>query len=55
VSLVPEDIASVDLHYRRMLFGGDLRVGIGYEERDADGPDGPEEDIRGYLQWSGRF
>jgi len=55
VSLVPEDIASVDLHYRRMLFGGDLKVGIGYEERDADGPGGREEDIRGYLQWSGRF
>ena len=55
VSLAPEDIASVDLHYRRMLFRGDLRVGIGYEERDAEGPGGREEDFRGYLQWSGRF
>ena len=55
VSLVPEDIASVDLHHRRALFGGDLRVGIGYEERDANGAGVHEEDIRGYLQWSGRF
>jgi len=55
VSLVPQDITSVDLHHRRALFGGDLRVGIGYEERDANGGGVHEEDIRGYLQWSGRF
>lgn len=55
VSLVPEDITSVDLHHRRSLLGGDLKVGIGYEERDAGGPAGREEDFRGYLQWSGRF
>ena len=55
VSLVPATIQSFDLHYRRMVFGGDLRVGIGYEERDAEETGGNQEDFRGYLQWSGRF
>ncbi len=55
VSLFPETIQSIDFHHRRMLFGGDLRVGIGYEERDAGDQGVHQEDFRGYLQWSGRF
>jgi len=55
VSPFPMDIASLDLHHRRTLFGGDLRVSIGYEERDADAEGVHQEDFRGYLQWSARF
>lgn len=55
VSLVPADIRSIDIHHRRALFGGDLRVGIGYEEREPAGNGGNQDDFRGYLQWSGRF
>ncbi len=55
VSLFPETIQSFDLHHRRTLLGGDLRVGIGYEERDAEEEGVNQEDFRGYLQWSGRF
>jgi Capsule assembly protein Wzi len=55
VAPVATDIHSVDLHHRRNLLGGDLRVGIGYEEREAAAQGGSQDDIRGYLQWSGRF
>jgi len=55
ISLVPQEILSLDVHHRRELFGGDLRVGIGYEERDAAEGGVDQEDFRGYLQWSGRF
>jgi hypothetical protein len=55
VAPVATDIKSADLHHRRDLLGGDLRIGIGYEERDAEGQVGSQDDIRGYLQWSGRF
>jgi hypothetical protein len=54
VSPVPDELRSLDLHHRRALLGGDLRVGIGYEERDAQVP-GVREGFRGYVRWSGRF
>lgn len=54
VSPVANELSSVDLHHRRVLFGGDLRVGIGYEEREIELP-GVREGFRGYLRWSGRF
>ncbi len=54
VSPVRDELRSVDLHHRRELFGGDLRVGIGYEERDVVQP-GVSDGFRGYLRWSGRF
>jgi hypothetical protein len=55
VSPVPAELRSIDLHHRRALFGGDLRVGIGYEERETTDNGSSQDDIRGYLQWSGRF
>jgi hypothetical protein len=55
VSPVRDEIRSIDLHHRRELFGGDLRVGIGYEERELDENDDRQDGFRGYLQWSGRF
>ena len=54
VSPVRDELSSIDLHHRRELFGGDLRVGIGYEERDLEQP-GVRDGFRGYLRWSGRF
>lgn len=54
VSPVPDELRSIDLHHRRGLLGGDLRVGIGYEERDVQLP-GVREGFRGYVRWSGRF
>jgi hypothetical protein len=54
VSPVRDELRSIDLHHRRALFGGDLRVGIGYEERDVVQP-GVQDGFRGYLRWSGRF
>jgi hypothetical protein len=55
VSAVAATIRSADLYHRRSFAGGDLRLGIGYEERDSalDAEDG--EDVRGYLQWSASF
>jgi hypothetical protein len=55
VSPFAAEIRSIDLHHRRALLGGDLRVGIGYEERDAEEQGVHDENFRGYLQWSARF
>jgi hypothetical protein len=55
VSPVAAELRSADLHHRRALLGGDLRVGIGYEERETGDNDAKQGDFRGYLQWSGRF
>jgi hypothetical protein len=54
VSPVANELRSVDLHHRRGLLGGDLRIGIGYEGLDVELP-GSRDGIRGYLRWSGRF
>jgi hypothetical protein len=55
VSLVPATIRSADLYHRRGFAGGDLRIGIGYEERDSTLPAEDREDVRGFLQWSASF
>ena len=55
VSLVQATIRSADLYHRREFAGGDLRIGIGYEERDSTLPAEDSEDVRGFLQWSARF
>lgn len=55
ISSVAGTVRSADLYHRRELGGGSLSVGIGYEERDFD-PVAPDSgDVRGYLQWTGRF
>ena len=53
VSLVRDELRSMDLHHRRELFGGDLRVGIGYEERDLEQP-GDQDRLQGIpaMVWS---
>jgi len=55
VSLVPATIRSADLYHRREFFGGDLRIGVGYEERDSTLDIDDTEDVRGFLQWSASF
>lgn len=55
VSLVPATIRSADLYHRRGFFGGDLRIGVGYQERDSTIPAEDSEDVRGFLQWSTSF
>lgn len=55
VSEVAAAIRSADLYHRRSFAGGDLRLGIGYEEREADVTGMDSSDIRGYAQWSMSF
>lgn len=55
VSPVPATIRSTDLYHRREFAGGDLRIGIGYEQRDSTLPADDGEDVRGFLQWSASF
>jgi hypothetical protein len=49
------DIRSADLYHRRMLFGGELKVGIGYEERDSSMLNLNSGDLRGMVEWSRQF
>lgn len=55
VSSVAAKIRSADVYHRRMLFGGDLKVGIGFEELDSSVATESEEDVRGFIQWTTRF
>lgn len=55
VSIDAGSIRSADLYHRRMLLGGDLKVGIGYEELDSSAATINENNFRGYLQWTMRF
>lgn len=55
VSDVAAAIRSADLYHRREFAGGDLKVGIGYEDRDTSAAPSNENDFRGYLQWTMRF
>lgn len=55
VSDVAASIRSADLYHRREFAGGDLWIGIGYEERDSTPATEDTEDIRGFLQWSANF
>jgi len=48
-------IRSADLYHRREFAGGDLRIGIGYEDREIDATGQDTQDVRGYLQWSAYF
>ena len=48
-------LRSADVYHRRQLMGGDLALGLGYEDRDPVGSQGTDGDLRGFLQWTGRF
>jgi len=55
VSPVAAAIRSADLYHRRNLLGGDLRLGIGYEEREGGVMGMDSSDLRGFAQWSASF
>jgi capsule assembly protein Wzi len=48
-------IRSADIRHRRLLWGGDLAVGVGYERRERDAPARDSSDARGFLQWTRQF
>lgn len=49
VATVATAIRSADLYHRRALLGGEIRLSIGYEEREAAGLD--ESALRGFVEW----
>ncbi len=53
-SVEPEaaTLRSVDLYHRRSLWGGQLSLAVGYEQRVRTGAGRDEEDLRGNVQWS---
>ena len=53
VSSVAAKIRSADVYHRRMLLGGDLKLGIGYEEWDSSTMN--SADLRGMVEWSRQF
>ncbi len=55
VSSVAAKIRSADLYHRRMLLGGDLKLGIGFEERDSRTMNVNSGDLRGMVEWSKQF
>jgi hypothetical protein len=48
-------IRSADLYHRREFAGGDLRVGVGYEEREIELTGSDATDLRGFMSWSKHF
>ncbi len=54
VSPIAAKIRSIDVSHRRNLFGGDLRVGVGYEEQELPGVTAADGKVRGFVQWTGR-
>ena len=55
VTPIASKIQSADVYHRRSFFGGDLKVGIGYEQRDSVVPGGDSDDVRGFLEWVRQF
>ena len=49
------EIRSADVYYRRILLGGDLRLGVGFEDRHQIGSADDGGELRGFLQWANRF
>ena len=48
-------IRSADLYHRRPLWGGDLAITVGYEERDREGALDDSQDVRGFVGWTWEF
>ncbi len=55
VTPIAADIRSADVYYRRKLLGGDLKLGIGYEERKSTEANVDTSDARGMVTWTGQF
>jgi len=50
VSPVAARIRSADVYHRRELFGGDLKVGAGYEWRNSTASGQDSNDVRGFVE-----
>jgi len=55
ISPVAAAIRSADLYHRRAFLGGELALGIGYEDRNADMTGTDSSELRGFAQWSAAF
>lgn len=55
VSAIPLDLESADVYHRREFLGGDLSIGLGYEQRDAATPGLDQNDFRAFVRWARRF
>jgi len=55
VSLAPVTIRSADVYHRRELLRGDLKLGFGFERRDAVAPGTGSDDVRGFVEWARTF
>ncbi len=53
VSTDPLDLVSVDVYHRRAFLGGELSVGVGYEQRESDAA--KDDDLRAFAQWARQF
>jgi len=48
-------IRSADVYHRRELFGGDLRLGLGYEQRESAVAGIDDDTVRGFAGWTWQF
>lgn len=48
-------IRSADIYHRRPLLGGDLKIGVGYEERESNLSGQNSDDLRGLVEWATKF
>jgi hypothetical protein len=55
VEIEPTRIRSADFYHRRSLWGGELAVAVGYENRDRESSGQDSSDVRGFLQWTRQF
>ncbi len=55
ISPVPLKLRSADVYRRQAFLGGDLEVGLGYEERSGSTPAQDGSDVRGFVDWTWRF
>jgi hypothetical protein len=49
VSPGPDDLDNVEIQYTRRQWGGEIRLGVGYD--DFTGPTTLDSDFRGFLEW----
>jgi hypothetical protein len=54
VSRVPLKLRSVDVYHRREFAGGDLRAGLGYEDRGSAVAGEDSSDVRAFVDWTWR-
>jgi hypothetical protein len=55
LSPVPMRLRSVDVEHRRDWLGGDLELGVGYEQRESSEAGIDDGDLRATVQWALRF